>query len=35
MRWLAAVIVPEEISQASSFLRVQINMQVLGCLYIF
>ncbi len=29
--WLAAMIVTEEIAKASSSLRVQVNMQVLGC----
>lgn len=33
MGWLAAMIVTEEIAKASSSLRVQINMQVLGCAY--
>lgn len=33
MGWLAAVIVTEEIARASSSLRVQINMQTLGCAY--
>lgn len=33
MGWLAAVIVTEEIAKASSSLRVQINMQTLGCAY--
>jgi glutaryl-CoA dehydrogenase (non-decarboxylating) len=33
MGWLAAMIVTEEIARASSSLRVQINMQVLGCAY--
>ncbi len=31
--WLAAMIVTEEIAKASSSLRVQVNMQVLGCAY--
>ncbi len=31
--WLAAMIVTEEIARASSALRVQINMEVLGCAY--
>jgi len=31
--WLAAMIVTEEIARASSSLRVQINMQTLGCAY--
>ena len=31
MGWLAAMIVTEEIARASSSLRVQINMQTLGC----
>ncbi|MBF0413856.1 MAG: acyl-CoA dehydrogenase family protein [Desulfamplus sp.] len=33
MGWLAAMIVTEEIAKASSSLRVQVNMQVLGCGY--
>jgi glutaryl-CoA dehydrogenase (non-decarboxylating) len=33
MGWLAAMIVTEEIARASSSLRVQINMQELGCAY--
>ena len=33
MGWLAAMIVTEEIAKASSSLRVQINMQTLGCAY--
>jgi glutaryl-CoA dehydrogenase (non-decarboxylating) len=33
MGWLAAMIVSEEIARASSSLRVQINMQTLGCAY--
>jgi glutaryl-CoA dehydrogenase (non-decarboxylating) len=33
MGWLAASIVTEEIAKISSSLRVQINMQVLGCAY--
>ncbi|MGE5256217.1 MAG: glutaryl-CoA dehydrogenase Acd [Hyphomicrobiales bacterium] len=33
MGWLAAIIVSEEIARASSSLRVQINMQSLGCAY--
>ncbi len=33
MGWLAAMIVTEEIAKISSSLRVQINMQVLGCAY--
>ncbi len=33
MDWLAAMIITEEIAKASSSLRVQINMQVLGCAY--
>ncbi|RPJ12214.1 MAG: acyl-CoA dehydrogenase, partial [Desulfobacteraceae bacterium] len=33
MGWLAAIIVTEEIARASSSLRVQINMQSLGCAY--
>lgn len=33
MGWMAATIVTEEIAKASSSLRVQINMQVLGCGY--
>jgi glutaryl-CoA dehydrogenase (non-decarboxylating) len=31
--WLAAMIVTEEIARASSSLRVQVNMQTLGCAY--
>lgn len=31
MGWLEAMIITEEIARASSSLRVQINMQVLGC----
>ena len=31
--WLAAMIVSEEIARASSSLRVQVNMQTLGCAY--
>ncbi len=31
--WLAAIIVTEEIARASSSLRVQVNMQTLGCAY--
>ncbi|MCP4345768.1 MAG: acyl-CoA dehydrogenase [Desulfobacterales bacterium] len=31
--WLAAMIITEEIAKASSSLRVQINMQTLGCAY--
>ena len=31
--WLAAMIISEEIARASSSLRVQINMQTLGCAY--
>ncbi|MGD9210633.1 MAG: acyl-CoA dehydrogenase family protein [Desulfobacteraceae bacterium] len=31
--WLAAMIVTEEIARAASSLRVQVNMQVLGCAY--
>lgn len=31
MGWMAATIVTEEIAKASSSLRVQVNMQVLGC----
>jgi glutaryl-CoA dehydrogenase (non-decarboxylating) len=31
MGWLAAMIVTEEIARASSSLRVQINMEELGC----
>ena len=31
--WLAAMIITEEIARASSSLRVQINMQTLGCAY--
>jgi len=33
MGWLAAMICTEEIARASSSLRVQINMQCLGCAY--
>jgi glutaryl-CoA dehydrogenase (non-decarboxylating) len=33
MGWLEAMIITEEIARASSSLRVQINMQVLGCAY--
>lgn len=33
MGWLAAMIVTEEIAKASSSLRVQINMQTLGCAF--
>ncbi len=33
MGWLAAAIITEEIARASSSLRVQINMQGLGCAY--
>jgi glutaryl-CoA dehydrogenase (non-decarboxylating) len=33
MGWLAAMIVTEEIARVSSSLRVQINMQVLGCAF--
>ncbi|UCF93452.1 MAG: acyl-CoA dehydrogenase family protein [Desulfobacterales bacterium] len=33
MGWLASMIVTEEIAKASSSLRVQINMQTLGCAY--
>jgi len=33
MGWLAAMIITEEIARASSSLRVQINMQELGCAY--
>ncbi|MBF0257782.1 MAG: acyl-CoA dehydrogenase family protein [Desulfamplus sp.] len=33
MGWMAATVVTEEIAKASSSLRVQINMQVLGCGY--
>lgn len=33
MGWLAAIIVTEEIARASSSLRVQVNMQTLGCAY--
>lgn len=33
MGWLAAMIVTEEIARYSSSLRVQVNMQVLGCAY--
>ena len=33
MGWLAAMIATEEIARASSSLRVQINMQTLGCAF--
>jgi glutaryl-CoA dehydrogenase (non-decarboxylating) len=33
MGWTAAIILTEEIARASSSLRVQINMQALGCAY--
>ncbi len=33
MGWIAAMIVTEEIAKASSSLRVQVNMQVLGCAF--
>ena len=33
MGWLAAMIITEEIARASSSLRVQINMQEIGCAY--
>ncbi|MCP4118976.1 MAG: acyl-CoA dehydrogenase [Desulfobacteraceae bacterium] len=33
MGWLAAMIVTEEIARASSSLRVQVNMQMVGCAY--
>jgi glutaryl-CoA dehydrogenase (non-decarboxylating) len=33
MGWLAAMVVSEEIARASSSLRVQINMQSIGCAY--
>ena len=33
MDWLSAMIVSEEIARVSSSLRVQVNMQVLGCAY--
>jgi glutaryl-CoA dehydrogenase (non-decarboxylating) len=33
MGWLAAMILSEEIARASSSLRVQINMQALGCAF--
>ncbi len=33
MGWLAAIIITEEIAKASSSLRVQINMQTLGCAF--
>ncbi|MBW2368268.1 MAG: acyl-CoA dehydrogenase family protein, partial [Deltaproteobacteria bacterium] len=33
MGWLAAMIITEEIARVSSSLRVQINMQTLGCAY--
>ncbi len=33
MGWLAAMILTEEIAHASSSVRVQINMQTLGCAY--
>ena len=31
--WLAAMIITEEIARVSSSLRVQVNMQTLGCAY--
>lgn len=33
MGWLAAIIITEEIARVSSSLRVQINMQTLGCAF--
>ena len=33
MGWLAAIIITEEIARASSSLRVQVNMQELGCAF--
>ncbi|NLA74442.1 MAG: acyl-CoA dehydrogenase family protein, partial [Deltaproteobacteria bacterium] len=33
MGWLAAIILTEEIARGSSSLRVQMNMQTLGCAY--
>lgn len=33
MGWLAAIIITEEIARASSSLRVQVNMQTLGCAF--
>ncbi len=33
MGWLAAMIITEEIAKASSSLRVQVNMQTLGCAF--
>lgn len=33
MGWLAAMVITEEIARASSSLRVQINMQTLGCAF--
>ncbi|HJO61556.1 MAG TPA: acyl-CoA dehydrogenase family protein, partial [Desulfobacterales bacterium] len=33
MGWLAAMVTTEEIARVSSSLRVQINMQALGCAY--
>ena len=33
MDWLAAMIVTEEIARANSSLRIQINMQTLGCAF--
>ena len=33
MGWMAAIIITEEIARASSSLRVQINMEELGCSY--
>ncbi len=33
MGWLAAMIITEEIARASASLRVQVNMQALGCAY--
>ncbi|MGD9012593.1 MAG: acyl-CoA dehydrogenase family protein, partial [Desulfobacterales bacterium] len=33
MGWLASMIISEEIARASSSLRVQVNMQALGCAY--
>ena len=33
MGWMAAMIVTEEIARVSSSLRVQVNMQTLGCAF--
>ena len=33
MGWLAAMIITEEIAKASSSLRVQVNLQTLGCAF--